>query len=223
MSALVEQFLQALAAGLLVGCVYGLMCVGLATAALPTILQMATGAGGPKPTRIGIVMDNTASPVSFTKSMSEGGIKALGLDLVVDEAFTAPLSDAGPIMQKVRAARPDFLLLLPTATPDINGKLSEIGLPRTRLPVVNNGGPMGSPDLLRIVAADCCFSPVLNLAEALKTPHLLQRKLVRRDGRHVQALFPALVDGEVPPMRERAALGLDRRSACGFCRHETFP
>jgi branched-chain amino acid transport system substrate-binding protein len=128
-----------------------------ATAALPTILQMATSAGGPKPSKIGIVMDNTASPVSFTKSMREGGIKALGLDLVVDETFTAPLSDAGPIMQKVRAARPDFLLLLPTATPDIKltlEKLSEIGLPRTRLPVVNNGGPMGSPDLLRIVGKD---------------------------------------------------------------------
>jgi branched-chain amino acid transport system substrate-binding protein len=128
-----------------------------ATSALPTILQMATSSGGPKPTKVGIVMDNTASPVSFTKSMREGGIKALGLDLVVDETFTPPLSDAGPIMQKVRAARPDFLLLLPTATPDIKltlEKLTEIGLPRTRLPVVNNGGPMGSPDLLRIVGKD---------------------------------------------------------------------
>lgn len=125
-----------------------------AASAMPTVMELATSAGGPKPTKVGIVMDNTASPVSFTKPMREGGIKALGLELVVDETFTPPLSDAGPIIQKVRAARPDFLLLLPTATPDIKltlEKLSEIGLPRTRLPVINNGGPMGSPDLLRIV------------------------------------------------------------------------
>ena len=128
-----------------------------AASAMPTIMELATSAGGPKPTKVGIVMDNTASPVSFTKPMREGGIKALGLELVVDETFTPPLSDAGPIIQKVRAARPDFLLLLPTATPDIKltlEKLSEIGLPRTRLPVINNGGPMGSPDLLRIVGKE---------------------------------------------------------------------
>jgi ABC-type branched-subunit amino acid transport system substrate-binding protein len=81
----------------------------------------------------------------------------LVLTLGVDETFTPPLSDAGPMMQKVRTARPDFLLLVPTATPDIKltlEKLTEIGLPRRRLPVINNGGPTGSPDLLRIVGKD---------------------------------------------------------------------
>jgi hypothetical protein len=63
----------------------------------------------------------------------------LVLTLGVDETFTPPLSDAGPMMQKVRTARPDFLLLVPTATPDIKltlEKLTEIGLPRRRLPVI---------------------------------------------------------------------------------------
>jgi branched-chain amino acid transport system substrate-binding protein len=81
----------------------------------------------------------------------------LVLTLGVDETFTPPLSDAGPMVQKVRTARPDFLLLLPTATPDIKltlEKLTEIGLRRSRLPVINNGGPTGSPDLLRIVGKD---------------------------------------------------------------------
>ena len=53
--------------------------------------------------------------------------------------------------------RAALLLLLPTATPDIKltlEKLCEIALQRTRLPVVNNGGPMGSPDLLRIVGKE---------------------------------------------------------------------
>lgn len=128
-----------------------------ASAAMPTIVELATKATGAKPTKVGIVMDNTASPVSFTKPMRDGGLKKLGLDLVVDEVFTPPLADAGPMMQKVRAARPDFLLFLPTATPDIKlslEKLSEIGLSRARLPVVSNGGPMGSPDLLRTVGKE---------------------------------------------------------------------
>ena len=37
-----------------------------------------------------------------------------GLQLVVDETFTPPLSDATPLVQKVRAAQPDLLFFLPT-------------------------------------------------------------------------------------------------------------
>ena len=60
-------------------------------------------------------MDNTAASVSFAKPMREGGLAKLGLKLVVDETFTPPLSDCTPLIQKVRSARPDILLLLPTA------------------------------------------------------------------------------------------------------------
>jgi branched-chain amino acid transport system substrate-binding protein len=128
-----------------------------AAAALPTITQLARGATGRAPQTVGIVMDNTASPVSFTRGLRAGGAERLGVRIVVDETFTPPLSDAGPVMQRVRAARPDILLLLPTAVPDIKltlEKLNEIGLGRGRLPVINNGGPMGSPDMLRLVGKD---------------------------------------------------------------------
>jgi len=37
----------------------------------------------------------------------------LGLKLVVDETFTPPLANATPLIQKVRSARPDILILLP--------------------------------------------------------------------------------------------------------------
>jgi branched-chain amino acid transport system substrate-binding protein len=124
-----------------------------AAAAMPTILQLAQSTTGSKPTKMGIVMDNTPSPVSFTKNMRGPALEKLGLKLVVDETFTPPLSDAGPIVGRVRAARPDFLLFLPTNAPDIKlilEKLTEMGLTRARLPVISNGGPMGSPDLLKI-------------------------------------------------------------------------
>jgi branched-chain amino acid transport system substrate-binding protein len=125
-----------------------------AASAMPTILQLAQSTTGSKPTKMGIVMDNTPSPVSFTKNMRGPALEKLGLKLVVDETFTPPLSDAGPIVGRVRAARPDFLLFLPTNAPDIKlilEKLTEMGLTRARLPVISNGGPMGSPDLLNIV------------------------------------------------------------------------
>ena len=128
-----------------------------AASALPTILQLARSTTGREPKRLGIVMDNTASPVNFTKGLRAGEAEKLGMQIVVDETFTPPLADAGPVMQRVRAARPDILLLLPTSVPDIKltlEKMNEIGLGKGRLPAVNNGGPMGSPDLLRVVGKD---------------------------------------------------------------------
>lgn len=54
----------------------------------------------------------------------------------------------------------------------------------------------------RFGAADCCFAPVLELAEALASPHVRSRGLVHRtaDG-ELQPLFPAVVDGEPPEPR----------------------
>ena len=86
--------------------------------ALPAMMEIARLSGGSKPKTIGIVMDNTASPMAFTKPMREGEFAKLGLKLVVDEVFTPPLADATSMIQKVRNARPDMLLMLTTNVPD---------------------------------------------------------------------------------------------------------
>ena len=128
-----------------------------AAAALPTLIALARATTGKEPKRLGVVMDNTASPVNFTRGLRAGGAAKLGMEIVVDETFTPPLADAGPLMQHVRSAKPDVLLLLPTSVPDIKltlEKMNEIGLGKGRLPTINNGGPMGSPDLLRVVGPD---------------------------------------------------------------------
>lgn len=54
----------------------------------------------------------------------------------------------------------------------------------------------------RFEPVDCCFAPVLDLGEAIDSPHHAARKLVRKgpDG-ILQALFPALVDGMPPDLR----------------------
>lgn len=125
--------------------------------ALPALVKLAETATGRKPETVGIIMDNTAAPVSFVKPMRAGGIEALGLKLVVDETFTPPLSDCTPLVQKVRSSRPDFLLLLPTAISDDKlclEKLHEFGLGRGRVPVISNGAHIAAPDMLKNLGED---------------------------------------------------------------------
>ncbi len=128
-----------------------------ATVAMPTLVDLAEKATGKKPSTVGIIMDNTASPVSFAKPMREGGLEKLGLKLIVDEIFTPPLADASSMVQKVRSARPDILLLLPTSIPDdklVLEKLNEFGLGKGRLPVISNGAHIGAPELLTTVGKE---------------------------------------------------------------------
>ena len=84
---------------------------------VPTIIELGEGRHRGAPKTIGIVMDNTASPVSFLKPMREGGAEQLGMRIVVDETFTPPLSDATPLVQNVRSARPEFLLFCRPPSP----------------------------------------------------------------------------------------------------------
>lgn len=126
--------------------------------ALPILMQLAESATGERPGRLGIVMDSTAASVAFVKPIKEGGsLDALGLELVVDETFTPPLANATPLIQRVRATRPDLFLLLPTAVSDTRlliEKMNEFALGRGRLPTVSNGSAMGDPDLLANMPAE---------------------------------------------------------------------
>ncbi len=124
---------------------------------VPTALDLAQTATGKRPQTVGLIMDNTASPVSFAKPLREGGFEKAGLKLVVDEVFTPPLSDATPLIQKVRSAKPDFLLLLTSAMPDcklVLEKLDEFKLSHGKIPLVGNGAPFGSPELLKTIGAE---------------------------------------------------------------------
>lgn len=122
--------------------------------ALPVVARVAKAATGKAPRRVAIIMDNTASPRSFTKPMRDGGFAKLGMQLVVDEVYTPPLSDATSMVQKVRNARPDLLLLLTTNVPDselILQSLNEMGLGKGRLPVLADGSSLGMPELLKMM------------------------------------------------------------------------
>ena len=85
---------------------------------LPVMVKIAESATGTKPKTVAIITDNTAASISSVKPMKERLLKELGIELVVDETFTPPLADATPLVQKVRAARPDLLFFLPTVISD---------------------------------------------------------------------------------------------------------
>ncbi len=126
--------------------------VAQAEKSLPILLDLAEKASGKRPKTVGIVMDNTAASIAFVKPMKEGMLEGLGLELVVDEVFTPPLANATPLIQSVRAARPDILLLLPTVISDAKlllEKMTEFGLGQGRLPTISNGVAMADPDLLK--------------------------------------------------------------------------
>jgi crotonobetainyl-CoA:carnitine CoA-transferase CaiB-like acyl-CoA transferase len=48
----------------------------------------------------------------------------------------------------------------------------------------------------------CCFAPILTLRRAVDSLHYRERGLVRDDSTGIQALFPAIVDGQAPSLRE---------------------
>ena len=127
------------------------------TEAVPTILNLGKTATGKAPATAGIIGDNTASPVSFLKPMREGALAKMGIKITMDETFTPPLSDATPLMQKVRSTRPEFLLFISSTISDLKlglEKLNEFRLAKGSVPIIANGAHMGAPEVLKNVPAD---------------------------------------------------------------------
>jgi len=126
--------------------------------AIPALMEVAEAATGERPDTTAIVADNTASSESFAQPMREGGLAdELGIKVVADMTFTPPLSDATPLIQKVRVARPDFLMMLGTSVPDdklMLEKVNEYGMGGGRMPIISSGAHMGAPELLNNVGAD---------------------------------------------------------------------
>src|SRR3979490_3056461 len=125
--------------------------------ALPLLMKLAQSASGKAPKTVAIIGDNTGASVASVKPMREGLLKELGLELVMDETFTPPLSDATPLVQKVRPAKPELLFFLPTVISDgklILEKMNEFGLGQGRIPTISFGIAIAEPDMLQTVSAE---------------------------------------------------------------------
>jgi branched-chain amino acid transport system substrate-binding protein len=75
----------------------------------------------------------------------------MGLNLVLDEVYTPPLADATAIVQKLRASRPDVLLLLAIAVNDAKlllEKMNEFNLGKGVIPTISNGNGIAEPNIL---------------------------------------------------------------------------
>ena len=135
--------------------------------ALPTIMELAEKVTGKKPTTTGVIQDNTAAPVSFMKPMRAGGFEKAGLKVLVDEIYTPPLSDATPLVSKVRTSRPDFVWVISTSIPDdslLVQKFAEMGIGPSTLPIVGNGAHFGAPELLKVAGADVLEGTLITVA-----------------------------------------------------------
>ncbi|MFC7555521.1 ABC transporter substrate-binding protein [Pseudoroseomonas wenyumeiae] len=122
--------------------------------ALPTILQLAKQATGSQPTTIGLIAGNDASAASLLRPIRATELEKHKLRAVVDETYTPPLSDATSIVQRVRSARPQFLLCVTSNVPDtklLMDKFAEYRLGGDRLPKIGNGGALGAPELGQVV------------------------------------------------------------------------
>ncbi len=80
---------------------------------LPELMKLAEAASGKRPKTVAMLMDNTATSVAAAKALEEKLLAQEGLQLIVEQVWTPPLSDATPLIQKVRSARPDLLLFMP--------------------------------------------------------------------------------------------------------------
>ena len=144
-----------------------LVASAMAAGTVPTALDLAEKATGKRPKSISIIQDNTASPVAFTKALREGGLDKMGLKLASDDIFTPPLADASPLIQKLRSSRPELLLMIPTATSDYKlllEKMNEFNLSKGRLPVVSNGAPLGTPEILKLLGKDLLEGLIFSIA-----------------------------------------------------------
>jgi branched-chain amino acid transport system substrate-binding protein len=134
---------------------------------VPIVMALAEKTTGKRPTKVGMIGDSTAATVSFRKALDDHVIKDQKLNLVVNETYTPPLSDATTLVQAVRSARPDFMLLGSTSVPDdklLVEKFNEFNLGATRLPLVGNGGHWGTPELLKVTGPDLLQGVLVGLA-----------------------------------------------------------
>jgi branched-chain amino acid transport system substrate-binding protein len=134
---------------------------------VPVIMALAEKASGKRPTKVGLIGDNTAASISFMKPIRDHVLKDEKLVPVVDQTYTPPLTDATTLVQPVRSGRPDFVLLTSTNVPDdklLLDKFSEFNMPPSKMPLIGNGGHWAVPELLKVAGADEVEGVLVGLA-----------------------------------------------------------
>ena len=107
---------------------------------LPELMKLAENGLGQTPEDGGDA-DGQYGDVGCDRQGAQGeDLRAGRPATVVEEVWTPPLSDATPLIQKVRSARPDLLLFMPNAISDAKlglEKINEFGLGQGKIPTVS--------------------------------------------------------------------------------------
>jgi branched-chain amino acid transport system substrate-binding protein len=118
----------------------------------PGIMELAEAATGRKPTTAVMIGDNTAATGNWAEVFRKETLPKAGVKIVVDEIYTPPLSDATPLIQKLRRIKPDVFILLTTTSVDSKlmlDKLNELGI---KIPVFVPANVMASSEVPSIIA-----------------------------------------------------------------------
>ncbi|NEI72550.1 ABC transporter substrate-binding protein [Rhizobium lusitanum] len=140
---------------------------GQAVEAIPALMDVAKAAVGSTPKTAGLLADNTSSPQTLVKAIRDISFPKLGIQLKFDLIFTPPLSDATPLIQQVRSARPEFMVMIGSNLPDnklLLEKISEFNLGGGRIPIISNGAAMTTTELLENVGADLLEGVMVTIA-----------------------------------------------------------
>ena len=153
---------------------------------VPVIMALAEKATGKRPTKVASIGDNTAASVSFRKPIDSHVLKDQKLTEVIHEIYTPPLSDATTLVQPVRAARPDFVLLTSTNVPDdklLLDDFNQFGMPPSKLPLIGNGGHWAVPELLKNTSKDELEGTLVGLANwPGKAVEDVSQRFIKRTG-----------------------------------------
>ena len=134
---------------------------------VPYLMKLSEAATGKTPTKVALLGDNTAASVSFMKPINDHVLKDQHLTAVINQVYTPPLSDATALVQPVRSAKPDFVLLQSTNNGDdkiLIDAFTQYGMPGTKLALIGNGGHWVVPELLKTTGKDILQDVLIGLA-----------------------------------------------------------
>lgn len=131
--------------------------------AAPTAAALAKSAGAPFK-NIAAIYDNTPNPSGFVKEFREKVAPSMGVNLVMDEVYTPPLSDASTLIQRLRRAKPDALYLLATNPQDYKLLLDKLKEYNIKLPLLGHGGPVLDPAVLAAVGPEALEGMITTVA-----------------------------------------------------------
>jgi branched-chain amino acid transport system substrate-binding protein len=150
--------------------------------ALDLLIELARQ-NGQQVRKAAIVGDNTAAPLFFFKALREKLLKAKGIDLVIDEIWTPPLSDATNIVQKLRATPPDVVFYGATNFPDSVQVLQKVKEFRVQVPIMGVGAWLVTPEYVENVGKEMLENVMSVVAShPIKGQEALVAKFKQRTG-----------------------------------------